>query len=633
MTSSLLALIMSALIALSGAGALPAIPETAVQTTIRDISVTINDETYDIESEIVSTEAIGTDLAASTFEIQLGDDVLLPMQASIGRDAIRLAMGNTGRVYTLNEDALMELMSCDEAALAQIEAMLTNIAEMNLFDPASQLMMNRESRRVLADVLDPIESAGETTLNGKTVQINSYSGVMDAETISDLMDALANSESKALSNYVNNLLAYGNEASGTDYATWGEMLKAELANEEANEAIPQLLVRVDIAEDGDSYYMNSAFDIVDDANGVSMHSQGVQLLDEGDLSSDAEITFSVDELNVTMTGTMQIADALSDAPTTNFDICIAFAESTDGDDQEFADVTLTYGDQTVNDLFRCGLDLSIDFGTQQYSVVAEEDGPTAMVSRDPQHITFSFAADEAAAENGGKDCTVAMALYLNNGDVYSASFVVNTAEVPFDVPALFGDSNEITLTGAYDDPGMTQLLTDFMAIANDASALITDDSGIADLRDFFYKIYETDGSAYSYEYEDTNVYATPDEVMERFMGSKVMIDLPEGYVYDPSATYITADNTFANISYENIEGKYISLSLYCQDNGYLNFLQMSDDGLSKPIEDTVVTLNKFDDGGYYCASFYKGSAYVNLYFSEMPLEDVQNLLAGVHVVE
>ena len=90
-SSSLLAVILSVIIALSGAGAVSPIPETATQTTIRDITVTLNDETYHIEAQPYFTQAIGTELAAGTFGVQLGNEALLPMQAAIDPNGIRLS--------------------------------------------------------------------------------------------------------------------------------------------------------------------------------------------------------------------------------------------------------------------------------------------------------------------------------------------------------------------------------------------------------------------------------------------------------------------------------------------------------------------------------------------------------------
>ena len=58
-SSSLLALILSLIIALSGTGAVAPIPETATQTTIRDITVTLDDDIYHIEAQPYFTQAIG----------------------------------------------------------------------------------------------------------------------------------------------------------------------------------------------------------------------------------------------------------------------------------------------------------------------------------------------------------------------------------------------------------------------------------------------------------------------------------------------------------------------------------------------------------------------------------------------
>ena len=148
-SSSLLAVILSVIIALSGAGAVSPIPETATQTTIRDITVTLNDETYHIEAQPYFTQAIGTELAAGTFGVQLGNEALLPMQAAIDPNGIRLSVGDSGKVYTLTNETIAESMGADSDDLKDVEAMNSSITELASYDTAESLQMCRATYAAL----------------------------------------------------------------------------------------------------------------------------------------------------------------------------------------------------------------------------------------------------------------------------------------------------------------------------------------------------------------------------------------------------------------------------------------------------------------------------------------------------
>lgn len=644
--NSLLALILSALIALSGAGALPAVPTTAVQTTVRDICVTLNDETYAIASEPVSVTAIGSDLAAGTFELRLGDEALFPMKASIDKNAIRFTLGDTGRVYTLDEAALENLMGCDDVTLEFIESYCAMIAQAAGLDQSAAKETSLASAKAMKDVLPQVESSGSIPLNGEMVKMDSYSGTLDMEALIGLTEALANSENKAIADYMKGVLEFANKASGTNYADWREALTAETADAE----MPDILMSVDIAENGDSYYVYTNTDIStwEDEPPVTIRTE--QLLDEGDLRETFEMLFLDDGVSFTMNGTVDVDDAFGDAPEMNFDFGFSVDESYSGENSDTGDtetvaensfkLTMTGDLKNVDGLCSFNMEIATDANGILLPGAYDTDGSLNIQS----HNAFTLTANEAAAENGGKDTNVEMALALDNGERYGASFTVNAVEVPFDAQALYGDGEveEVLITGAEDDSSPARLVFDVMALANDASAMITGDQGLSDLISVISAAMvpveaveiDVEEDWNDFDTDLTFEYLPAEQVMDRFIGVNVTFDAPEGYSVDQDSTYVTGDNTMANIAYTNEDGsKYVELTMFYQDSAPVDYLQLKSDGSSEPIDGVVVSLNRFDEGGYYYASFTKANVFTSLFFSECTLEEAQELLSRLHIAD
>ena len=107
----------------SGGATLPAQPETATVWTLRNLSVTTDEGSVTLNPELRLTTAIGTESARMQFGIVNGDDVLMPIAGEITPDCLRFTMGNSGCVYTLTNEALMDSMEGDEMALKAFEYM------------------------------------------------------------------------------------------------------------------------------------------------------------------------------------------------------------------------------------------------------------------------------------------------------------------------------------------------------------------------------------------------------------------------------------------------------------------------------------------------------------------------------
>lgn len=637
-SSSLLALILSLIIALSGTGAVAPIPETATQTTIRDITVTLDDDIYHIEAQPYFTQAIGTEMAAGTFGVQLGDEALLTMQAAVDPDSIRLSVGDSGRVYTLTSEMIAEAMELDPDDLQIIEDMIAYIAEMASYDTADMLQMNRAAYAALKQVLPAGESTGSVQLGGKAVDLEVYSGTLDDQTLAALMDALMNGENQPLANYMKQLLAFGNRVNDTMFFSFSEVLGAEDTGDE----LAYVMLTYETAESGDDTY--DCFTLHADGGDEtpSVDYVAVYTLEGGDYHCSIEMqTDNGDaEMRQSLSGTVDIENALTDAPSTEFDFTYSINNGWEYTDEENPEDSYAYSSniemtlfgnaRTENGLDSLNADLTVEDASEHRSGAELE---TIDYSYD-EYANFNLIVSEAAAENEGIDTTVALAVDMD-GDTLGLSFIANRVDILFDADALFAGGEEVILTNDENDTGSAQMEADFMALANDASTLMTQDTGLADL------ISALTGSMYSDDddYDDSDwgegyEYLTVDEVLARFAGTKYTIDAPEGYEVDEDSTYITTDNSNAAIGYQSADGSdYITLYLYYSPDDTSKYAVLNDDGTSALIDNTVVTLKGWEDGTYYGAELHKDDVDITLYFNSMTLEEVQSLLSTLHAAE
>lgn len=93
---------------LSGSS-LPAIPDTAEVTTIRNISVSLDGETASIPHELILTTAAGMEEVGAQFEILNEDQTLLPLAASLRRDALDFSLAENDFYYSLADSFPEEL--------------------------------------------------------------------------------------------------------------------------------------------------------------------------------------------------------------------------------------------------------------------------------------------------------------------------------------------------------------------------------------------------------------------------------------------------------------------------------------------------------------------------------------------
>ncbi len=408
---------------------------------------------------------------------------------------------------------------------------------------------------------------------------------------------------------------------------------------------------ISLAEDGESSYILSEFEIADEVEDLRMYIGSEQTLDGGDLNSSVEMSIGDAYTDITAVGTVMIEDALGDAPTAHFNL---HEQMSDALTDDYRDIFLinTEGDlQTVDGLNDFDMKMEFRYMTEGSADVVEEF-ETIYVDAVPYDFTLSVK--DTAAENGGVDTAVSMGLELDvgTGQRFTADFTVNTAEVPFDAGAMLADAEENVLTGDPEDADFARLLIDLMAMGNDTSKLLIEDPGLFELSNAFGASEKSD-DAYSLaefiegmlnqrsvDYGTTSLYGTfehvpVEEILERFRGTAYLLNLPEEYSIDAETSYIADNNSMARIAYVSEDGsKEVSLYLYYRgEYAREEYMLLSDDGATRLCDTPVVSLYPYDVGTYSEAGFNSDGLHVGLSFPPTTYEEAQELLSCLYVAK
>ena len=97
MLNLILSLFVCLAMSVSGVSALPAQPETATTTVVRNVTVGLDGKSVTLNPELALTTAVGREQALTHFEIRSGDSVLLPMSLELAPDQARFSLMNSGR--------------------------------------------------------------------------------------------------------------------------------------------------------------------------------------------------------------------------------------------------------------------------------------------------------------------------------------------------------------------------------------------------------------------------------------------------------------------------------------------------------------------------------------------------------
>lgn len=92
-----------ALAMLTGAGSVPAVPETAGRTVVENIVISCGDESVALDHIFEWTRAIGSSEAAWAFDITKDGSSMLPLKAKITQEELLFSLVENGGVYSISE--------------------------------------------------------------------------------------------------------------------------------------------------------------------------------------------------------------------------------------------------------------------------------------------------------------------------------------------------------------------------------------------------------------------------------------------------------------------------------------------------------------------------------------------------
>lgn len=156
MNVSILALLMSAILALSGGYGAGGTDASRI-TTISDVVVSIGDAEYPLDAAASLGAASSAEGGAVDFALTAGGEELFPMQARVSDAGVSLVVGESSAVYTFSAEYLDALAGGDIPVQAILDvsegmgAMFDLLGSPNLVDGESNLALMRLAAEIAGD--------------------------------------------------------------------------------------------------------------------------------------------------------------------------------------------------------------------------------------------------------------------------------------------------------------------------------------------------------------------------------------------------------------------------------------------------------------------------------------------------
>ena len=219
----------------SGGAALPAQPETATVRTLRNLSVTTDEGSVTLTPELRLTTAIGSEQAIAQFEVVRGGDVLLPMAGELTNDGVRFRLCDGGSVYSLTNDALLELMGSDAPSDTLMVDYLNSYSALlsrTMNDASFQQEFSRTMIELLVSACGGEAEQVTLEIDGAEVPANRALLEITPEAALNLLDGLASCGVTEVEDMLNSYMLLLASAMGEDYASLSDLsaeLRAQLA--------------------------------------------------------------------------------------------------------------------------------------------------------------------------------------------------------------------------------------------------------------------------------------------------------------------------------------------------------------------------------------------------------------------
>ena len=569
----------------SGGAALPAQPETATVRTLRNLSVTTDEGSVTLTPELRLTTAIGSEQAIAQFEVVRGDDVLLPMAGELTNDGVRFRLCDGGSVYSLTNDALLELMGSDAPSDTLMVDYLNSYSAL-LSRTMNDASFQQELSRTMIDLF--VSACGgeaeQVTLEIDGVEVPAQRAQLELtpEAALNLLDGLASCGVTEVEDMLNSYMLLLASAMGADYASLSDLtaeLRAQLAEEDVADEFSFPVELTWTTEDPAHAEIAMDFN-VDETSAVQLSVTGTFTDEKTDL--DMTLSFTTDD---GMGNTNQMDFHMTeqvDGPLNAPENVELHVEATSQNDwkSEYSEegveaVVHSYVSSSamnfaldVNAAVVDGLErATIDLSANQSSSY-DYDGD---VNTDESVLSAHISSDERSEADGSVTTAVAMDIDVD-GDVVTISWELNRAE-GMPVPS-FDESQTVDMAEILredeDSAASIALMSDVLKLSADATSLCADESVLAmlELLGIDPEAMLDEGTVYEAyggdEYDDdTATVYSMDEAAQIYEGTLPAFTVPEGLELDE----IYVSEAYLDAYYSSPDGeRYLDLS--CFDYGY-----------------------------------------------------------------
>ena len=567
----------------SGGAALPEQPETATVRTLRNLSVTTDEGSVTLTPELRLTTAIGSEQAIAQFEVVRGDDVLLPMAGELTNDGVRFRLCDGGSVYSLTNDALLELMGSDAPSDTLMVDYLNSYSAL-LSRTMNDASFQQELSRTMIDLF--VSACGgeaeQVTLEIDGVEVPAQRAQLELtpDAALNLLDGLASCGVTEVEDMLNSYMLLLASAMGADYASLSDLtaeLRAQLAEEDVADEFSFPVELTWTTEDPAHAEIAMDFN-VDETSAVQLSVTGTFTDEKTDL--DMTLSFTTDD-GMGNTNQMDFrmtkqVDGPLNAPE-NVELHLVASSQNDWKSEyseegveavvhsyvssSAMNFALDVNAAVVDGLERATIDLSANQSSSY-----DYDGD---VNTDKSVLSAHISSDDRSEADGSVTTAVAMDIDVDSENV-QLSWELNRAE-GMPVPS-FDDSKTVDLAEILredeDSAASIALMSDALKLSADATSLCADESVLAmlELLGIDPEAMLDDGTVseeIDYEDDDTVTVYSMDEAAEIYAGVLPAFTVPEGLELDE----IYVSEAYLDAYYSSPDGeRYLDLS--CFDYGY-----------------------------------------------------------------
>lgn len=635
----ILSLIVSLAMLFSGAAELPAVPETAMQYTLSEVTLTVDGESVTLNPAAVLTAALGSEQVDLAFEVHSGEDVLLPLAGRLSADGAVFSLADSGKAFTVSAATLEEMLGITadpqtEEILQVVEEMIAAISGLNSaeIDPAlNQTLIDNWAASSGAEIENvEVEVDGET-IAAQRVMLN-----LGLKDIVSSYDVLLNSENEAASGLIQSLLKVFNLAMGAEYTSFTELydglmaLAAQQEGTEADAAVAEvealtLPIELTVAYGDELVYEQAIVEMEQEGQGMTMDC--VEIIRGGD--GEMYMTMTAEGGDTDMS--MVVTGSYDEAGNAYMNYDVASVNSYSYEMTDDAGQPYTFGSSEAMSMMLT-LDVAVDEDGMKDSTVDLYIANTSSyedkdeVEAYETSVSLFGQATEALEEDGSvtTDCYLSLDVADEAMPVsLELSFLLNSASVPY-ADAFEGDEM-LELTADTESEAYQQIEAEALYLLSDVMTVASDES-VMQLAALFeaeedYEVYDEDES---YDDYSVNSPATIEEAIVTYGGEVPTYTAPEGYVLD----YIYVDEGYLSLDYSN-EESYFSMSLspsYYDESTVTR--QLNTDGSLTEVDSVTVEISLNEDGTVSYASFVLDGTDISIFFDAVDMAAAETILAG-----